>query len=233
MRSFVLLFNCCITFFLISSSGWSQGHFHQVGFFPEIAASIQLNQRWQFTGKVESQHGLYRFQKNTLSKTDYFHDRTDLQAFFDFKLTPFSGIALGYQYRLEGGEALNSHRSIQQISFVQRKMTYRLGHRIRTDQTYEEEAAFEFRLRYRLSAEFPLQGRELEPGEWYLLLSEEIIASLDDSPMRLENRFVTSIGILIADGSKIESGIDYRLDRFLESAGRSRWWWKTGWFLAF
>lgn len=231
MRCTVLLFTLIATFIYQVVQG--QNHFHQGGIFPELAISYRVSGKWKLTGKVESQHGVLSYQKDVVSETRYFHDRTDLQLFGEYRLSPFLSVSGGYQYRLEGEGGTNNHRLIQQISIVRKKRAYRLGHRIRTDQTFEEGSAFQFRFRYRLSFEVPLQGTKLDPGEWYLLASGEPIIAIDDTPLEIENRLVLSFGRMINTRQKIETGFDYRIDRFIKDAGRSRWWWKTGWFVSF
>ncbi len=160
----------------------------------------------------------------------YYHDRTDFQGFAGTSLNPFISIAGGYQYRWDG-DGDNSHRSIQQISLVQRKTSYRLGHRLRTDQTFLPTDSPEFRVRYRLVAEFPLSGNRIDPGEYYLIASNEPIFGIQGGTYKIENRLVCSLGHNFSKNQKLEAGLDYRTDDFLDGGLRQRLWLKVGFFV--
>ncbi len=198
------------------------------GFFPEAALTGSVSDRVQLTFKVESQHRSYDNRAAAGERWEYFHYRTDLQGFVALSLNPFWKVSGGYQYRLEGGNGPNTHRSIQQIAYVQRLMRSRLGHRLRTDQTYHPSEAVALRARYRLSVEIPLVGQSLDPGEFYLLLSDEIIYAYQGGDSEFENRLVGSLGRYISQRAKLEAGLDYRTDRYLAEGFRTRLWLKVG-----
>jgi hypothetical protein len=198
------------------------------GFFPEAALTGALSDRVQLTFKVESQHRSYDNRASEGERWEYFHYRTDLQGFVALSLNPFWKVSGGYQYRLEGGDGANTHRSIQQIAYVQRLRRSRLGHRLRTDQTFHPSEAVELRARYRLSVEIPLVGESLDPGEFYLLLSGEVIYGVQGGGSEIENRLVGSLGHYFSKRAKLEIGPDYRTDRYLSPGFRTRLWLKVG-----
>ena len=198
------------------------------GFFPEAALTGSVSDRLQFTFKVESQHRGFDNRASAGERWKHFHYRTDLQGFVALSLNPFWKVSGGYQYRLEGGDGANTHRSIQQIAYIQRLMRSRLGHRLRTDQTYHPGEAAELRARYRLSVEIPLVGQSLDPGEFYLLLSGEVIYGFQGGDSEIENRLVGSLGHYFSKQAKLEVGPDYRTDRYLASGFRTRLWLKVG-----
>jgi hypothetical protein len=101
---------------------------------------------------------------------------------------------------------------------------------LRTDQTIYTSDAVKLRLRYRLSAEFPLEGQSLDAGEFYLLMSGEPIHSLQDAKSDLEVRLTSSFGYFINNKAKLEMGLDYRLEKILDDPGRQKLWLKLGWF---
>ncbi len=198
----------------------------QAGISPEVAISYRWTDRLKQTVKIESMHEFFHTEP---SMWNYSYDQTDLQVFLEGRLNPFIRIAGGYQFRLEG-EGENSHRTIQQVAFLRKGTGFRLGHRLRTDQTFYPSETLEWRLRYRLSAEISLEGQSLDAGEFYLLLSGEPIFSWQNSVSDLETRLKTSLGYLINNSNKVEAGLDYRLDRWLENSVRQRLWVKVGWF---
>ncbi|NNF34191.1 MAG: DUF2490 domain-containing protein [Saprospiraceae bacterium] len=215
------------TFFLITAATGHTQTFYG-GLFPEIAVSTKIGKGYKYTFKVESMHGLF-FDNEAVNKDwNYFHDRTDLQTFISHKLTPFQNLTLGMQYRVEEGH--NTFRSIQQISFVVLRDHARMGHRIRADQTYLPDASDQYRIRYRFSYEKPLQGLDLNPGEIYLILSDEVIYSYVPSESDMENRINIAIGYYQNATNKFQIGIDFRTDKILEPGSRNRAWLKMGWY---
>ena len=72
-----------------------------------------------------------------------------------------SKLAAGYLLRIRGTEIFQ--RSIQQFSVVQRLSSMRLAHRFAADQTFGGGDPTEWRLRYRLGTELPLNGQEADP----------------------------------------------------------------------
>jgi hypothetical protein len=224
MKSFIIT----IALFSISLSVSAQSDRFIFGFFPEASLSYKISEKYAVTHKIESQHGM--FDSNRLNEElKYEHSLTDLQSFIGRRLSPFVKVDLGYQYRLEEGE--NTHRSIQQVSILQRESYYRIGHRIRTDQTFFKDEAFLFRMRYRIKGQVPLQGQELDPGENYLTVSNEVIYMTQSGEDDIENRLTTALGFYIDDKNKFEMGFDYRTDDYLvENKFRHRLWLKFGYY---
>ncbi|GGE19422.1 DUF2490 domain-containing protein [Psychroflexus salis] len=222
---YFILFVCC----LYNTTGNAQNTRQSIGFFPEASLSYKLNNGYSITHKIESQHGVFDKTSQLNEELAYKHVLTDLQSFIGKKISPFVKIDLGYQYRLEKGE--NTHRTIQQVSILQRESRFRLGHRIRIDQTFFKEAKTLWRARYRAKIQIPLQGFELDAGEKYISLSNELIYMYQDREDDLENRLAASLGFYINDKNKLEIGFDYRTDDYLvEDRFRHRLWFKIGYY---
>lgn len=198
------------------------------GFFPEASLSYKISEDYSITHKIESQHGM--FDSNRLNdELEYEHSLTDLQSFIGRRLTPFVKVSLGYQYRLQEGE--NTHRPIQQISILQRESSYRIAHRVRIDQTFFKNAPLLFRARYRIKGQVPLQGLRLDPGENYLVFSNELIYMVQSNEDDLENRLTGAYGFYFNDKNKLEIGLDYRTDDYLvDDRFRHRLWFKFGYY---
>lgn len=215
--------------FLFSFYTQAQNTRFSTGFFPEASLSYKLNENYSITHKIESQHGIFDKQSQLNEELEYHHVLTDLQSFINRKISPFVKVSLGYQYRIEEGE--NTHRPIQQLSILQRQSRYRIGHRIRTDQTIFEEAETLWRFRYRLKSQIPLQGFELDPGEKYLSISNEVIYMNKNGEDDIENRLTASLGFYFNDKNKLEIGFDYRTDDYLvDDRFRHRLWLKIGYY---
>ena len=199
-----------------------------IGLFPEYALSYKLSDNWKLIHKIESQHGLYRRDEELeIDEVNYFHYRTDIQFFASHSLNPVAKVDAGYQLRFENG---SSHRFIQQYAWINFWKDFRLGHRLRADQTYEEDEAFLWRLRYRLSTDYPLQGGSIDPGEKYLAGSIETIVGYAQPSFEVENRYVIGIGHYFNNKHKLELSIDYRTDDHFNPRFRQRIWTKVSYY---
>lgn len=227
MRNLILIFLFFLPLQLIA-----QGTVRLFGFFPEFQVGFKATDKLKVVGKIESQHGMAEKYEGHDADVGYFHNLTDFQGFLGTKINPFIDVAGGYQYRVNSlGD--NSHRTIQQISFLQLPGTYKVGHRVRADQTFSPFEKSEYRFRYRISFELPIEGKSLDPGEFYLVFSDEIIYSYQARESGIENRIVASLGHLSKEKQKFQAGIDYRTDRFFDPDLRHRSWFKFGWYLSF
>lgn len=215
-------------FVLLSLPMQAQSDRFIFGVFPEASLKYNISEKYSITHKVESQHGL--FDSNRLNEElEYEHTLIDLQSFIGRRLSPFVKVDIGYQYRIEEGE--NTHRPIQQVSILQRESFFRIGHRIRIDQTFFKEEPLLFRARYRLKGQIPLQGQELDLGENYLAISNELIYMIQSSEDDLENRLAAAYGFYFDDKNKFEVGLDYRTDDYLVADRfRHRLWFKFGYY---
>jgi hypothetical protein len=197
------------------------------GFLPEVAASFGKWGRWSATSKIESMHFLYESEIDQ-EKLKHRYDRTDLQLFANYKLSVSSKFSAGYQYRIEPG--INNHRFIQQLSIKQSFHSLRLGHRIRLDESFHKKESPRFRLRYRLSSEFPLSGTQLDPHEFYLKGGLEALYGFQDGESEIEGRVNAMLGYYFSNKDKLEAGFDYRTDNYLEEVNDQNLWFKIGYF---
>lgn len=147
---------------------------------------------------------------------------TDISAIAAKRIGINTSIGLGYLIRIE--EDAISHRANQQFSVLRRLPGLSLSHRFSTDQTFSGVETPEFRLRYRISTEIPLEGLTLDPLEFFVRLNNEYLNSLEGKNYELEIRLVGFLGYAISDNGKIELGLDYRLDSFINNPSRNRFW---------
>lgn len=139
--------------------------------------------------------------------------RTEIQFFTTRKLFAGQRISGGYLFRWAepffDKEFGYEHRLMQQYSFITYIDDRRIGNRIRTEQRFRNNSYFN-RARYRISYDFPLVGAQLDPGETYLILSDEIITAFNSEEASLENRFYIGLGWYFNDKRKLEAGLQYR-----------------------
>jgi hypothetical protein len=219
-----------IILFFLAGHLWGQKPDFSGGLTPEITLSRRLAEDFQLTGKIESQHSTVNDKLPGGIDWQYRYESTDLQLFAARSLHPLWKVAGGYQYQISASSA-NNHRTIQQLSYLQRLEGYRLGHRLRTDQTFYPSAANKYRLRYRLSGELPLQGFMVDPGEYYLVLSNELLVGWQGQARDLENRFALAMGWYLNRAHQLEAGFDYRTDGYLHRIIHHRLWLTLGWYL--
>ena len=134
----------------------------------------------------------------------------------------------GYQVRFYEDEII--HRSIKQYIIVRKYAGFRIAYRIGLDQTFFEELATIHRLRIRLGSEFPLNGEEADLQEFYLKVNNEYLNIFQDDDHDIEIRMVPLLGYLLGTHNKLEAGLDYRLDSFLEGPSDHKFWFRINWF---
>jgi len=200
------------------------------GIFPELSLTKKVSQLNKLNFKIENQEVI--FDNRDLDMNPQFtHYRTDLMLFLDRSLRPGVSIGLGLFHRFQENE--DGNRIIQQLAILQRMRNLRINHRMRTDQTFTKNNDFEVRFRYRFSLEIPLEGAEVDPTEFYLVLSEEPIFSLKGGEFEIENRTAIALGKFFNNQEKLEWAVDYRTDGFVQEGFRTLLWAKISYYYNF
>jgi len=189
---------------------------------PSLNLNKKLNNDWSLNTKLESRQLFQQGEINGTTDKEYNYVLTDLSLIAANKVGLNSRIAGGYLIRFEEGEIF--HRLIQQYVIVQKLSGWRLAHRIMSDQTFSKIEKPEIRFRYRITSEIPLNGESVDPGEFYLKLNNEYINSFQAKEYDLEIRLIPLLGYDITDNFKIESGLDYRVNSFLNNSTRHSYW---------
>lgn len=219
-----------ILFCFLTTNLWAQSSY-QLGLLPALNINQKLDKNWRLNYKVESRISGVEGQFSESPKAGAQYLLTDLSALASRKVGLNNTLAAGYLIRLEKGGV--SHRAIQQYTLVTSYNAFRLAQRISTDQTFSNEEAAEFRLRYRLSFDVPLNGQEVDDREFYLKINNEYLNSLQGGTYGLEVRLVPSLGYAFSDNNKIELGVDYRLSDFLNGPSENTFWLPLTWYLGF
>lgn len=204
---------------------------YEAGVLPTINLNTSLNDKWKLNIKSESR--LF-FVENAFSENP---DRG-----LDFALSDLAIVVarkIGLNNSLAGGYLLRyrdnnfQHRHLLQFTVVPVGNPFRLAHRFAADQTFDDEAPTQSRLRYRLAIELPLNGTSVDPGEFYLKANQEQLHAFSDGAYDLEFRLVPVLGFVFSDNNKLETGLDYRIDGFIESAATNTLYTTISWFRAF
>ena len=195
---------------------------YRVGGLPSLNMNKKLKNGWSINSKVESRFLFESGLINEASIQHYTYELSDLSIIAAKKVGLNSRISSGYQVRLDEGEII--HRLIQQYSIVQKLEGWRIAHRFATDQTFSKNAQIEYRLRYRITSEIPLNGESVDHQEFYIKLNNEYLQSLQDREYDIEIRLVPLLGYDVSTTFKIETGIDYRVNAFIHHQTRHSFW---------
>lgn len=217
-----------ILFMLFINSASAQSTY-QIGLLPSINLNYKLENDWSLNSKIESRQLMRTGEFSGLAESDYTYVLTDLSMITAKKVGLNSRVASGYLIRVR--EEKLFHRFIQQYTVVQRLAVYRLAHRFASDQTFSLDEKPEFRLRYRIASEVPLNGESIDPKEFYFKFNNEYLNSWQDSDYDLEIRFVPLLGYNLKNNNKIELGLDYRVNSFLKNNTRQSFWVNLNWFI--
>jgi hypothetical protein len=219
----------CVPLLLGSIGTSSAQDRYQIGTLTSFNINSRFSDRWSLNTRAEARQ---RFQSGTFqgeSERQFRYVLTDVSVIVARRVGLRSRVALGYLLRAEDGAL--AHRFIQQYTVMQQLAALRLAHRFMGDQTFAPSEGPEFRLRYRLSTELPLQGEAVDPGEFYVKLNNEYLNSLQNSTYDLEIRVVPLLGYDATDHLRIETGLDYRVNGFVHGDTRHSFWVSLNFFV--
>ncbi len=188
----------------------------QWGILPSVNINKRLPKDWSVNFKAESRQIIYR------DSFRFTYSLTDVSLIAATRIRLRTTIGGGYLARIS--ENGIRHRAIQQISISRNYPSFRLSHRISMDQSFGMQNPAEFRFRYRLSSEIPLQGQSLDPGEFFLKLSNEYLNAFQENDYDLEVRTAAYLGYALSPAGKLELGLDHRANSFISGYARHRFW---------
>jgi hypothetical protein len=183
---------------------------------PELSYTWKPAGRWSFNASAGGRNTWVSRGDNG-SEGNYNWEHVEARLFATYELFGSRKVGGGYQFRwrepfLEEDFGYE-HRLLQQYAFITYTGEQRLGHRIRSEQRIRE-SGFIQRFRYRLSYDFPLSGQQLNPGEKYLILSNEVLYSISDSAPELDNRIYLGLGWFFDSKRKLETGLQFRVEAY-------------------
>lgn len=217
-----------IVFIMLASISVFAQPNYTVGLLPSVNLSTSLPQGFKINFNTESRQTFFNKSPNKNRDFQYEYNLTDFTFIVSKKVGLNKTLAAGYLLRIREGEI--QQRSIQQFILTSKYANFIISHRIATDQTFLKEEAIVLRLRYRISAGIPLNGQSVDPGEFYLKINHEYLNELQDGIYDLEIRVVPFLGFEISDKNKIELGLDFRINSFLEGTSQSRYWTAINWY---
>jgi len=182
----------------------------QSGTILDFNASQKLGEKWSLKAKVQSRISLIQSENFEVSQGKAEMRRLDLQSMLQRRLSPKRVVAAGLMHR--SSTLSNMWRFMQQVAWVNESFQFKYAQRLRLDQSLRGNKDWEYRLRYRLGAQFPLSGLRLDAEESYLITGVEALAKTRNQKEQIEARATAAYGFLFNQGNKGEIGLDYRLD---------------------
>ncbi|KAA0993484.1 DUF2490 domain-containing protein [Dyadobacter aurulentus] len=219
----------CLLVAVLPAAVFSQANY-RTGTIPQINVNIRLADKWKLNTKLETRQIFFEKQPEVAKSRRLRYERTDLSMLVTRKVSADNSLGGGYLVRLE--DRRFTHRLIQQFSNVKNLEVLSLAHRIVTDETFSPGEAPEFRLRYRLGLERPLNGQQIDPKEFYGKFNNEYLGLWADGEADLEIRGLLALGYNATDDNKIELGVEYRVNDFNKSINAQQFWLTIGWFVS-
>jgi len=202
---------------------------YRFGATPVLNLNAKLNSNYSINAKLDNR---LIFQTGAFNgenlNTAYRFERQDAEVVLANKLSANTKVAGGYMIRFESGRVI--HRLMQQVSFTQPLSTIRFAHRIKADQTWDPDEAFELRLRYRLGAEVPLFGTQVDPNELYFKSTLEYLARFQ-AGFENELRTTPTLGYLAPNENAFELGLEYRYGKAFEAMSDHGFWLYFGYYV--
>lgn len=226
MRVLTILLGLSLLCIKVSAqSGYKGGAMFQ------LKPDFSFENDWKLNTKLESRQVLFEGLNKDPFQGVSRYERSDLEMVLSKKLSPLYSVGAGYLIRLEDG--IVTHRFIQQFSIAQSLLGMRVGHRFRTDETFEGSESTKYRLRYRIGMEKPLNGQEVDPGEFYLEFNNEYLQSLQNKDYDLEVRVLAAVGFNFSDMNKLALGVDYRVEKIFSKSNKQLAWLNAAWYISF
>lgn len=221
----------CVVFVFICSLQSKAQNRPQFGVLPAINVNKGIERDWSLNFKWESRQSKVKDDLSNESDENFKYVLSDLSLILSRKVGLNNSLAGGYLIRIRNNKII--HRAIQQFTVVQNYNSFRLAHRFSTDQTFDAHDQNEYRFRYRITPEFPLNGEAVDPGEFYIKVNNEYLNSFQGKEYDLELRLVPLLGYQFTDTNKLEFGLDYRINSFLNNATNQNLWITLNWFINF
>jgi hypothetical protein len=193
---------------------------------PKLNLAYKLPYQLSLNIQAETRHIYYENPGNTWKVIEF--DRGEFAGFLSYKAGADIKFAIGYHGQISSKKW--SNRLIQQASLVQRFETSRLGHRLAVEENFQSNNIESLRLRYRLVWERGLSGERIDPGEWYLKLSNEYLVLVNPEPSNLEIRLSPLFGYELNKKNKLEIGPDFRIDNVLQTSKKIQLFTIISWY---
>ncbi|HKK87244.1 MAG TPA: DUF2490 domain-containing protein [Saprospiraceae bacterium] len=226
----------CVLFYLAVGTSSAQSY-SQMGAIPSLLFRQEINQAWDASLALSSQMLL---TEDFVNGQDFPKKvrNFNIQAIVSYDRSPRLKFDFGFLARkMDPFDEVSAYelRPWQQATAQFYLGKFRLRHRLRLEEriyTREDQATdLDWRLRIRLSLDFPLAGARLDPGEFYVNTSFEAVSLLDQEDVigNWENRSYFGTGYLFSSGNRLEIGPEIRYARRMEQLNSLITYWRVVW----
>lgn len=189
-----------------------------LGFLPKIVVSKKMNDNIKWVNSIENRNILYDDEYQLT------YNLVDVSSILSFKTNLNQSFNLGYIFRLRDGDAIQ--RLFQHYNFVNNFTSLKLGQRFAFEQFFQVGEKVDYRIRYRISLEKPLNGERVDVKEFYLKLGNEYLYDFISPEIRL----TPYLGYRVSEKDRLEFGVDYRLGDFIKNATQNDFWLRVTWY---
>ncbi|MHA4846091.1 DUF2490 domain-containing protein [Flavitalea antarctica] len=224
MRCFIIF---CL---LIGTRGLHSQENYLAGLLTQLNVNYSLPRDLKLNMKLESRQIFSEKETFKEASNNYRYERTDLHFVLTKKISADNSIGGGYLIRMQ--EGLFIHRFIQQFTSARKLDFFTLAHRVVLDETFEKDLPTQVRLRYRLGLEKALNGRSIDPKEFYLKINNEYLGIWTNAVTDLEIRASGALGYSFRDNNKLELGFEYRINEFYTAAKEQQFWITLAWYIS-
>lgn len=197
IRAGFILFFCLITYALSAQNKPS------IRWEPGLSFTKKINNKWAYNFSIQ---GRQRFTDFGSGEENFKTDRWELENYGTYTLFGSRKLTAGYMYRtIDPFEAEKGyeHRLSQQFAFLTKYGGYRLSHLFLIAERIRSKD-YLTRLSYRLKSDFPLNGENIDEGEFYVIAGNELVYEFNSVGDILENRFSLGIGKQLKKGQKFQ-----------------------------
>jgi hypothetical protein len=200
---------------------------NEYGILPAVNLTIPAGGNLKLNAKSETR---FLLPSEDVSSQDAGWQLVDVSLAGVRNISTNTSVAIGGLFRHTPSG--NIYRAMQQIAFKSGLDKWKYSHRIRADQTFSEQRDPQFRLRYRFTLLFSLEGLEIDPHEFYFRWNTEYLFKIRENEITHESRWIPLLGYAINDDNKVEGGMDYRWDAMLVD-NENNFWLSLNWYYAF
>ena len=200
-----------------------------LGGLPQLNINKVLSEKWRLNLKIESRNEFYEFGQEFENSIKFQNINTDCSIIFSKRIGLSNSFAGGLLFR--SGEKYFKRRYIQQLTLVDQYPFFRIAQRFLLDQTIKIDTPVEIRFRYRITIEFPINGRSVDNDEWYLKLNNEFLNYYESKKYNLDFRSSPLLGFKFSEQSKLEFGLDYRNESLFYETSKHQFWMCLNWFI--
>jgi hypothetical protein len=203
---------------------------YRAGLLTQVNINYSLRGNFKLNTKLEARQIFSEKETSKDRRDAYRYERTDLHFVLTKKISADNSLGGGYLIRLQDGQFI--HRFIQQFNSVSKLEFMTLAHRVVLDETFQKNEPTGIRLRYRLGLERALNGRTIDPKEFYLKFNNEYLGIWSSANADFEIRASGAIGYNARDNNKIELGLEYRVNEFYTAEKAQQFWITVAWYLS-